>query len=143
MIANSPRPVTAGALLPVRPVALERISCGFPSPAQDYATDELDPRDLLVRDAVSTFYVSVEGHSMIDAGLDDGDIAVVDRGITPVNGMVVVAVVDGQQMIKRLITDGDDVRLHPENPEYPDLLVTDAMDARIWGVVTWALHRMK
>lgn len=117
------------------------VPAGFPSPAQDYQTDELDLNEHLIRDRLSTFIMRVTGSSMIDAGIADGDEVIVDRGIEPVSGNVVVAAVAGEFTIKRFIAHGDHGLLRAENPAYPDLPLGPETDFQIFGVVTRCLHR--
>nr|WP_244266593.1 translesion error-prone DNA polymerase V autoproteolytic subunit [Pseudarthrobacter chlorophenolicus] len=118
------------------------VPAGFPSPAQDYFTGRIDLNAHLIRDITSTFLVRVSGHSMEGAGISDGDELVVDRAITPVDGNVVVAIVDGELTIKRLRLEHGRVRLAAENPDYPDLVVPELAELSIWGTVTRCLHHV-
>jgi DNA polymerase V len=138
----------AGAPAPralVRPL-VEGLRCaaGFPSPAADYAEEALDLNELMVRNPPATFYVRVDGDSMIDAGIFDRDILVVDRSIDPVPGRIVVAAVDGERFVKRLGVVGGRPALCSENrqrPEYRPLFLDTCQDCTIWGVVTGAIRR--
>jgi DNA polymerase V len=96
----------------------------------------------MIKDITSTFLVRVSGHSMEGAGISDGDELVVDRSLTPVDGNVVVAVIDGEMTIKRLRLDHGRVRLAAENPGYPDVVVPELGELSIWGVATRCLHRL-
>lgn len=116
------------------------VPAGFPSPAQDYFTGRIDLNKHLIRDITSTFLVRVSGHSMEGAGISDGDELVVDRSITPVDGNVVVAIIDGELTIKRLRLEHGRVRLAAENPDYPDVFVPELAEVTVWGVVTRCLH---
>lgn len=118
------------------------VLCGFPSPSQDYQTSELDLNEHLMPNRVSTFLVRVRGHSMTLAGIFDGDEIIVDRSIRPLDGHVVVAVVDGEMTVKRLRHKGIGVILAPENPDFPPIVISELSDLRIWGVVTRSLHRV-
>lgn len=118
------------------------VPAGFPSPAQDYFTGRIDLNKHLIKDITSTFLVRVSGHSMAGAGIADGDELVVDRSITPVDGSVVVAIIDDELTIKRLRLEHGRVRLAAENPEYPDVVVPELAELTIWGVVTRCLHRL-
>jgi DNA polymerase V len=121
-----------------------RLCAGFPSPADDYVEEALDPARLIVTNPTATFMWRVSGHSMVRAGIQDGDYVVVDRSLTARAGDVVVAVIDGMPSAKQV------VRL-PDGPlglDFADLqrtpLVLDAFSsASIWGVITWSLtpHR--
>lgn len=118
------------------------VPAGFPSPAQDYFTGRIDLNKHLIKDITCTFLVRVSGHSMVGAGISDGDELVVDRSLTPVDGNVVVAIVDGELTIKRLRLEHGSVRLVAENPEYPDVVIPELAELSIWGVVTRCLHRL-
>ena len=110
------------------PLYLERISAGFPSPADDYIETALDLNTYLVRNPAATFMVRVSGDSMSGAGIHDGDILVVDRSEEPVPGRIVVAVLDGELTVKRLeILDGR-LRLLARNPDYPPIEITPEVD---------------
>lgn len=120
------------------------VCAGFPSPADDYVEQALDPAALLVTNPISTFMWRVSGHSMKDAGILDGGFVVVDRSLKPRNGDVVVAVIDGQPSVKRLKRSRDgNMALQFANGEMPPLILDEASEASIWGVVTWSLvpHR--
>lgn len=118
------------------------VLCGFPSPSQDYETSEIDLNEFLMPNRVSTFLIRARGHSMMRAGIFDGDELVVDRSITPEDGHVVVAVVDGEMTVKRLRLRGNGAVLSPENPAYPDIVISELSDLRVWGVVIRSLHRV-
>lgn len=118
------------------------VPAGFPSPAQDYFSGRIDLNAHLIKDVTSTFLVRVSGHSMTGAGISDGDELVVDRSLTPVDGNVVVAIVDGELTIKRLRLGHRQVTLAAENPDYPDIVVPELAELSIWGVVTRCLHRV-
>lgn len=128
------------------PALIERadteVLCGFPSPSQDYHTSEIDLNEFLMPNRVSTFLIRARGHSMMRAGIFDGDELVVDRSITPQDGHVVVAVIDGEMTVKRLRLRADGAVLAPENPAYPDIVVAELSELRVWGVVTRSLHRV-
>lgn len=117
------------------------VCAGFPSPADDYVEQALDPAVLLVTNPISTFMWRVSGHSMRDAGILDGGYVVVDRSLKPRNGDVVVAVIDGQPSVKRLkrYRDGS-MALQFANGDMPPLILDEASEASIWGVVTWSLY---
>lgn len=117
------------------------VAAGFPSPADDYAECSLDLQALLVKHPAATFFVRVEGDSMKDAGMQTGDILVVDRALTPQSGKIVVALIDGEFTVKRFKITGEKIYLAPENPRYPSIEVTERSDFQIWGVVTYVIHR--
>lgn len=118
------------------------VPAGFPSPSQDYSDTKIDLTQLLIRDELATFIVRVSGDSMQGAGIYDGDELIVDRGIEPRDGQVVVAVVDGEMTVKRLRVTPDGVVLQAENAEYPDVTVAELSDLLIWGVATTCLHHL-
>ncbi len=103
--------------------------------------DPIDFNQLLVENPVATFAVRVAGESMTGCGIFPKDIAVVDRAKTPVNGSIVVAVVDGAFTMKRYRLKDWQITLQAENPKFPDILITDAHDFEIWGVVTHSLRK--
>lgn len=124
------------------PLYQTSVSAGFPSPAEDEVDQELDLNELLIKHPVATFFLKVSGDSMIKAGIHNGDILVVDRSLSPGNGKVVIAAVNGELTVKRLQMRGKRVLLVPENDAYPILEVTEEMDFRIWGVVTNVIHSL-
>jgi DNA polymerase V len=130
---------------PVEPIALygHCIPAGFPSPADDYVEDRLDLNQLLVQNQSATFFLRVKGDSMFNAGIHNGDIIVVDRSVEPVDGSVVVAVVDSELTVKRLVYFNGVAELHAENPKYTPIRFKEGQELTIWGVVTSAVHSVK
>jgi DNA polymerase V len=124
------------------PLYAARVAAGFPSPADDYIEGKLDLNEHLVKHPAATFFVRVEGDSMIGAGIHSGDILVVDRSLKPRHGKIVIAVLDGELTVKRLEQRKGVLRLLPENNSYPIVEITDAMDFLIWGVVTNVIHSL-
>lgn len=122
------------------PLYESRVQAGFPSPADDHVADRLSVNDLLVRTPAATFFVRVQGQSMRDAGMHDGDLLVVDRSLPATPGKIVIAVVDGELTVKRLQRGPNGVVLHAENPDYPDIVVGPESEFGIWGVVTNVIH---
>jgi DNA polymerase V len=124
------------------PYLLSRISAGFPSPADDYIENNLSLSELLIRNHLSTFLMKTTGDSMMDAGINDGDILLVDRSIEPKNRDIVIAVLEGNLTVKRLLfkTNGS-VVLKSENTAYKDIKIPESADLEIWGVVTSAIHQ--
>ncbi len=125
-----------------RPLLGARIPAGFPSPARDYLEGSLDLNEYLVPHPASTFFVRVEGYSMIKAGIFPDDILVVDRSLEPVSGKIVMAVYDGELTIKRLVIDSQGYWLKPENDDYEPIFVGKEMDFVVWGVVCWVIHKV-
>lgn len=116
------------------------LQCGFPSPAEDHVEQPLDLSTLLVRQPDATFFMRVRGPSMRDAGIDDGDLVVIDRSVQPRHGHIVVAVVDGEFTIKRLHKKKQVVRLEAANPTFSHIELKDGQELTVWGVVTWTLR---
>jgi SOS-response transcriptional repressor LexA len=136
-------PAEFGAKMPI-PLAEQSVKAGFPSPAQDYMEGEIDLNDILVRHREATFYVRVSGDSMQDAGILDGDLAIVDRQIEPSNGNFVIAFVDGEFTIKQFKMDesGAFGWLIPWNKNFSPIRVDETNRFMIWGVVTYVIHQI-
>jgi DNA polymerase V len=132
-------------LAPIESIPLfgHAVPAGFPSPADDYVEDRLDLNQLLVQNKSATFFLRVKGDSMFNAGIHDGDIIVVDRSVEPVDGSVVVAVVDGELTIKRLVLCNGVAELRAENPKYAPIRFKEGQELTIWGVVTSSVHSVK
>ena len=139
---QSPLALTPEPLPYTSPLFLCSIPAGFPSPATDYIEDGLDLNEYLVRHKAASFMFKVQGHSMRDAGIVDGDKVVVDRSIEPQHNQIVIAVVDGEFTCKRLYKRAGRIRLIAENPEFPAMDFSDGQELQIWGVVTNVIHRM-
>lgn len=127
----------------VTPLYGHSVPAGFPSPADDYVEDRLDLNQLLVQNKSSTFFLRVKGDSMVNAGIFNGDIIVVDRSLEPADRSVVVAVVDGELTIKRLRFRNGSTELHAENPKYQPIQFKEGQELTIWGVVTSAVHTVR
>ena len=125
------------------PLYGHKVSAGFPSSADDYVEDRLDLNQLLVRNRSATFFLRVKGDSMVNAGIHDGDIIVVDRSLEPVHHSVVVAVVDSELTVKRLVLHNGCAELHAENPQYAPIRIREGQELTVWGVVTSAVHGVK
>lgn len=125
------------------PYADEGVRAGFPSPAQDYMTENIDLNRELIRHPATTFYARVVGDSMCDAGIDEGDLLIVDKGIEPQENDVVVAFVDGEFTLKRIHIEMDrhEFWLMPANENYHPIRVTEENQFMIWGVVTYNIKR--
>ena len=116
-------------------------SCGFPSPAEQYANTPLDLNELLVKNPEATFFVRADGESMINAGIRSGDILVVDRSKEPVENSIIIACVNNEFTVKYLHRDEDGIILKSGNPEYPDIALFDGSELRVFGVVTSCIHQ--
>lgn len=124
------------------PLYMSPIKAGFPSPAEDYVERNLDLHEYLVKDKAATFFLRAEGDSMRGAGILDGDLLVVDRGREASHGRIVIAALDGELTVKRLLRRKNRVILAPENPDYPEIDITDREHLHLWGVVTYAIHQL-
>jgi DNA polymerase V len=127
----------------VRPLFLCGISAGFPSPADDYIDRSLDLNELLIKNPPATFFVKVAGDSMTGAGINDGDTLIVDRSIEATNGRIVIAAVNGELTVKRLVKSNGSCRLVAENSDYAPLEITEESQCEIWGVVTSVIHQFE
>ena len=124
------------------PYILSRISAGFPSPADDYIENNLSISELLIKNQLSTFLMKVSGESMIEAGINDGDVLVVDRSLEARSRDIVIAIFEGNLTVKRLIIKADgSAILKAENPLYKNILISEYTELEIWGVVTSAIHQ--
>lgn len=123
------------------PLYAGRIPAGFPSPAEDFLEKQLDLNDYIGGNRASTFLVRVQGNSMENAGIFDGDLLVVDRSVEPENGRIVLGVLNGEFTVKRINREGNKLFLSPENPQYKPIEITEEMDFQTWGVVTFSVHQ--
>jgi DNA polymerase V len=119
------------------------ISAGFPSAAEDHVENRLDLNRLLVQHPAATFFVRVEGESMRDAGIQTGDIAIVDRALVPESGRIVVAIINGEFTMKRLVKKENRLFLVAENPQFKTIELLPEMEFEIWGVVTYVIHKVR
>jgi SOS-response transcriptional repressors (RecA-mediated autopeptidases) len=111
------------------------IICGFPSPAEDYREDNLDFNEYLSINKASVYVLRARGNSMTGAGIYPGDIIIVDKAKEPRHGSLVVAEIDGAFTLKRLLIKGH-IILHPENPDYNDIILKSSQELVVFGVVT-------
>lgn len=123
------------------PYADHGIQAGFPSPAQDYITETIDLNMEVVRHPAATFYGRVNGDSMVNEGIEDGDLIVIDRSIEPADGDLAVCCVDGDFTLKRIKIEPDRVWLIPANETFDPIMITDDNRFEIWGVVTFVIKR--
>jgi DNA polymerase V len=125
------------------PLFMCGISAGFPSPADDYIERLLDLNELLIKNPPATFFVKVAGDSMTGAGINDGDIMIVDRSIEATNRKIVIAAVNGELTVKRLVKSNNSYRLVAENPNYAPVEINEESQYEIWGVVTSVIHQFE
>ncbi len=126
----------------VRPLLASDIPAGFPSPAQDYIEDRLDLNEHLIKHPSATYFVRVDGYSMLEAGIFPDDILIVDRALEAVNKKVVIAVLNGELTVKRLVIENGIYYLKPENPEYNTIEISPEDNFSVWGVVTYVIHKL-
>lgn len=124
------------------PLFLAPVEAGFPSPAEDYLDRRLDLHQHLVRNEAATFFLRAHGESMLGAGIHDGDLLVVDRSLEAGHRKVVIAALDGELTVKRLLRSGGRVLLAPENPRFEPIDITERECVYIWGVVTYVIHKL-
>ncbi len=115
------------------------VSAGFPSPAADFTESNIDLNKELSKNPLATFYVKVNGNSMIDAGINDKDILVVDRSLEPRDNKIAVCLVDGEFTVKRIKLEKDCLFLLPENKNYKPIKITEENQISIWGIVTYII----
>lgn len=118
------------------------IKAGFPSPAADFDESKISLDAVLVKNREATFYAKASGTSMIGAGIDDGDILVIDRSLEPQNNKVAVCCIDGEFTVKRIKITKEGVMLMPENKNFEPIKVTDDNQLIIWGIVTYVIKKL-
>ena len=124
------------------PLYGHKVPAGFPSPADDYIEERLSLDQHLVAHKEATFFVRATGNSMVNAGIFDGDLLVVDKSIAPVHGHIVIAVIDGELTVKRLYQRKGTTALKAENPRYKDIELKEGQELQIWGVVTSTIKKL-
>src|SRR6056300_955879 len=122
--------------------AQEGISAGFPSPADDFKELRISIDQEVVRNESATFYARVSGESMQGAGLDDGDLLVIDRSLEPKDNKIAVCFIDGEFTVKRLALKGEQLFLMPENKNYKPIEVTPENNLLVWGIVTYVIKKV-
>ena len=123
-------------------LAEEGISAGFPSPADDFKETRISLDRELVKNREATFYARVDGDSMIGAGLEDGDLLVIDRSISPENGKIAICLVDGDFTVKRIKKEKEKVYLIPENKKYKKIELKEENELIIWGIVEYVIKKL-
>ena len=119
-----------------------RVQAGFPSPAQGEYADSIDLNRALINNPAATFCARVIGNSMVDAGINEGDLLIIDRSLTPQNGNIAVCFVDGDFTVKRLSVREDGIYLTPANSQFPELKVDEESHFQVWGVVSHIIKRV-
>ncbi len=125
-------------------VKLINAAAGFPSPAENYIEEKLDLNKYLIKNKESSFFVRVSGDSMINVGIFDNDILIVDRSLTPTKQSIVLVSIDGELVIKTLVKDqSNNYYLRSENSNYPNIPLNSNTDTIIWGVATYVIHNLR
>ena len=124
------------------PTAGSQISAGFPSPAEDYLEPMLDLNQALIKNPSSTFYGRVKGVSMKDAGVDNGDLLVIDKSLSYRNNALAVCYIDGEFTLKRIKVEGNTLLLMPANKDYEPILVKEDANFILWGIVTYVIKKV-
>ena len=124
-------------------VKLISASAGFPSPAENYVEEKLNLNSYLIKNKESSFFVRVSGDSMINVGIFDNDILIVDRSLDTKRLSIVIVSIDGELVIKKLMKDqSKNYYLKSENSNYPNIKLNSNRDTVIWGVVTYVIHSL-
>ena len=123
-------------------LAEEGISAGFPSPADDFKEIRISLDKELVKNKEATFYARVDGDSMIGAGLEDGDLLVIDRSLNPENGRIAVCLIDGDFTVKRIKKEKNKLFLVPENKKYKKTEIKEENELIIWGIVEYVIKKV-
>ncbi len=119
-----------------------RVQAGFPSPVQSEYADSIDLNRALITNPAATFCARVIGNSMVDAGINEGDLLIIDRSLTPHDGNIAVCFVDGEFTVKRLSVRDDGIYLTPANTDYPELKVSEDNNFVVWGIVSHIIKRV-
>ena len=119
-----------------------RVQAGFPSPAQGEYADSIDLNRALITNPAATFCARVIGNSMVDAGINEGDLLIIDRSLTPHEGSIAVCFVDGDFTVKRLSVRGDGIYLTPANADFPEIKVSEDANFQVWGVVSHIIKKV-
>lgn len=124
------------------PLVESTVHAGFPSPADEFLEGSLDLNNLFIKHPEATFFARVEGDSMKDEGITEGDILVVDKAVEPYDGCLAVAYIDGEFTLKRVRMEPDRILLVPANPKYPVIEIVAGQDFAVWGVVKWVIKQV-
>lgn len=124
------------------PFIESRVRAGFPSPAFDYLENKLDLNEYLIKHPEATYYIRVEGDSMIDAKIYDGDLLIVDRAAEPCMGKIVIANINGELTVKKIDMIKGKLCLAAENNSFEPIEISDGAELLIWGVVIYTIHKL-
>lgn len=135
-IISSQLPVPV-SMVPLQGLLLKnRVCAGFPSPAEDLGAQRIDLTELLIKHSQATYFLRASGHSMVEVGIFDNDILIVDRAIKPRHNHIVVAIVDGDFTVKQLYQRAGRIKLKAANPTFPEIVPKEGQTIEVWGVVT-------
>ncbi len=123
------------------PLFQSLVQAGFPSPAEDFTDTKLDLNQFLIKHPSSTFFVRVTGDSMVEAGIFENDLVIVDRSLTPASGQIILAVVEGEFTIKKFVKQKNDIWLYPANSNYEPTKILEGIGFQVWGVVTYTIKK--
>src|SRR5690606_32580934 len=123
------------------PLFVAPVPAGFPGFVDDKVDRTLDLNEYCIKHPAATFYVRSSGLSMIGAGIGEDDILIVDRSLEPSNNSVIIAVVNGEFTVKRILRRNGNISLIPENPKYSPIRISESMDFEVWGVVTHVIKK--
>lgn len=124
----------------IYPMYPNKCQAGFPAVMEDVPSEGLDLTAFLVKNPTATFFVRATGESMIGAGIFADDVLVVDKSAEPVNNDIVIAIINNEFAVKRLVKTGNTTELKSENPDYPSIAIPEGTELQIWGVVKYAIH---
>lgn len=119
-----------------------RVQAGFPSPAQGEYADTIDLNRALITNPAATFCARVIGDSMVDAGINEGDLLIIDRSLNPHDGNIAVCFIDGDFTVKRLSVRADGIYLTPANASFPEFKVSEDSNFQVWGIVSHIIKRL-
>jgi DNA polymerase V len=140
-IISDQQPVLASSV-PLQGLLLaNRVCAGFPSPAEDLGAQRIDLTELLIKHSQATYFLRASGHSMVEVGIFDNDILIVDRAIKPRHNHIVVAIVDGDFTVKQLYQRAGRIKLKAANPTFPEIVPKDGQTIEVWGVVTGSVKQ--
>jgi DNA polymerase V len=140
MESSPPAPLDPIAIARI-PFVTAKVDAGFPSPADDHLEGQINLHEELIRNPAATFMVRVKGESMRDAGINTGDVLLIDRSLTPADRHIVVAMIDGEFTVKRFRKKAGKVFLEAANPEFPPIQLADSQELVVWGVVSYVIHK--
>ena len=125
------------------PIILQKVSAGFPSPATDYIEEEINLNNELIKNPSSTFLIRVQGNSMLDYKIAEGDVLIVDRSLTLKNNSIAVLNFQGELVVKKIITKKEKYFiLSKENKRTKEIEISSSFDSELWGIVIYVIHKL-